>query len=147
LIGFIKSTQLPNQLNQPNSLAELEQMCYNFLMISGKQSQRIPSQVNPNKPDGRAASFPILAPIHPQRMLFQDGGGGADITAVLAADPDYYNMLVLPSQSLVPGLFPPSFKTGTTLPPPADPSSITCVSSRPFPYEMASLDEHVVLLH
>jgi hypothetical protein len=44
---------------------------------------------------------------------------------VLAACPDYRNMLVLSSRAFVPGPFPSSFTTGTTLPPPADPFQLT----------------------
>jgi hypothetical protein len=57
---------------------------------------------------------------------------------VLAACPDYRNMLVLSSRAFVPGPFPSSFTTGTTLPPPADPTKI--------PRETAFRAEQVVLL-
>ena len=94
-------------------------------------------------PDGRLAS-PLLAPIRPIRMWFQNRVFGG--SAVLSPFPDYHNMLVLPSRFQLPGPFPPSFKTGTTLPSPADPSSLAADTSRPLPFEMAFRGEHVVLL-
>lgn len=111
-------------------------------MISGKQSQLISSKVDPNMPDGRTPTS-LLASIRPQRMRYQNGRDSAG----LALFPDFHDMLVLPSRSLVPGPFPSSFKTGTTLPPPADPSFM--VGGRygsPPPLETAFQGEHVVLL-
>ncbi len=127
-------------------------------MISGEQSQLISSRVNPNMPDGRIFHA-VLAPFRTQRMAHQN----IEITARLAALPDYHNMLVLPSRFLVPEPLSPSFKTGTTLPPSADPSFMAgqgarsfyafemthldskSLASRPLPLETVHLGEHVVL--
>jgi hypothetical protein len=88
-------------------------------------------------PDGRV-SVSLLAPIRPQRMLSQFERDRLLASADLAGLPDYRNMLALPSRSHVPGPFPSSFTTGTTLPPLADPSN--------FPFQTAFRGEHVFLL-
>ena len=106
-------------------------------MISGKQAQLTPSQVNPNMPDGRIPDSDLAA-VRPQLMAFQNGRDCLMASADLVGSPEYRNMLVLPSRSHVPGPFPSSFTTGTTLPPPADPSE--------SPFQTAFRGEHVVLL-
>jgi hypothetical protein len=127
-------------------------------MISGEQSQLNSSKVNPNMPDGRVFHA-VLAPYRPQRLANQNSNKAAR----LAALPEQHSMLVLPSRFLTPEPFPTSFKTGTTLPPSADPSFMAgegsrffyafemnhrdCKSleSRSLPLETVHLGEHVVL--
>jgi hypothetical protein len=137
-------------------LAELEHLCYTVFMISGKPNQQPSSQRTVICPQQMRHQWSKYS----AQKLLNDSMNLSLNLAVLVHFPVHQNMPVLPSRATLPGPFPTSFTTGTTLPPQPDPSTlISALADSPgfppsnglnsgalSPQKTADRDGHVFLL-